>query len=311
MPTLKEAIQRRKDPESYILSRFDDLEKEFRLMMERTVSEARKELSSLAEDQIFRDLEPAKKLAQKTAQEEISAFKQETNERVRNILTKTEENKNEILSKVEKKLDQAHTSFMGEVKKLLSATVKELGTQVAKSESKFSTIERLLEEEFNATIKEAKKVVQGFLLEADRFKGEKGDQGTEGKQGKDGSPDKPEEVVDKINMAKNKVKMEAVDGLNNSLKNLERALRERGGGGRGGGGGMGNIQHESFSTSSATTTVTTSYKIGGSGFAVWAYYNSALIMRGTHYTVGSDKKTLTFTFTLDDSSNVDLIYVRG
>lgn len=47
-----------------------------------------------------------------------------------------------------------------------------------------------------------------------------------------------------------------------------------------GGGGMGNVQHESKSVSSATTTVSTDYKISGGGFAIWAYYQGQMIVRG-------------------------------
>lgn len=92
-------------------------------------------------------------------------------------------------------------------------------------------------------------------------------------------------------------------------KNLRNLVRQKGGGASSGG-GMGNLQHESTATSSATTTVTTNSRIAGGGFAIWAYYNGQLIMRGTHYTVGGDQKTLTLLFTPQDSTTVDIIYVR-
>jgi hypothetical protein len=57
--------------------------------------------------------------------------------------------------------------------------------------------------------------------------------------------------------------------------------------------------------------VSTLFPIGGNGFAIWCYYNGQLIMRGEHYTVGADKKTLTLTFTPDDSTKIDIIYMRG
>ena len=73
---------------------------------------------------------------------------------------------------------------------------------------------------------------------------------------------------------------------------------------------MGNVIHQATATSSATTTVTTTFRIGGGGYALWVYYNGQLLSRGVQYTVGSDQKTITFTFTLDDSSTVDVIYHR-
>lgn len=75
-------------------------------------------------------------------------------------------------------------------------------------------------------------------------------------------------------------------------------------------GGMGNWNHETKNVSSATTTVATNAKIAASGFAIIAYYQSALIMRGTHYTVGGDRQTLTLLFTPQDSTFIDIIYIR-
>ena len=85
---------------------------------------------------------------------------------------------------------------------------------------------------------------------------------------------------------------------------------KRGGGSKPAGGGLGNIQHESKSVTSASTTVSTNSKIAGSGYAIWAYYQGQLIMRGVHYTVGTDQKTLTLLFTPQDSTTIDIIYVR-
>lgn len=74
---------------------------------------------------------------------------------------------------------------------------------------------------------------------------------------------------------------------------------------------MGNVQHERFNTTSATTTVTTKYSIAGGGFAIWAYYQGQEIFRGTAYTVGNDHKTLTLLFTPEDSTVIDITYMRG
>ena len=71
---------------------------------------------------------------------------------------------------------------------------------------------------------------------------------------------------------------------------------------------MSNVLHESFSTNASTTSVTLTTDIAGGGFAIWAFYNGAVIIRGTHYTVKG--RVLTFTFTLDANSDIDVIYHR-
>lgn len=151
----------------------------------------------------------------------------------------------------------------------------------------------------------------------DGKKGERGEPGKQGKEGlpgrpgKDGSPDTPDQVVEKVNDASRKIRMSAIDGLPTELDNLRVAIRSSGGRkGGGGGGGMGNVQHETKSVGSATTTITTNYKIAGQGYAVWAYYQGQFIVRGTHYTVGTDQKTLTLIFTPDNSTAIDLVYIR-
>lgn len=136
--------------------------------------------------------------------------------------------------------------------------------------------------------------------------------GEDGEDGKDGSPDKPKEIANKLNTLTEAVDQSVIKNLDKTFKRLERAIREKGGGsGPGkGGGGMGSVQHENTATSSATTTVTTSYKIAGNGNALWLYYNGQLLFKGTHYTVGSDQKTITFLITLQDSTNISIVYIR-
>jgi len=73
---------------------------------------------------------------------------------------------------------------------------------------------------------------------------------------------------------------------------------------------MGQIRHEQTSVGAATTTVTTTYKIGGGGFALWAFYNGQMAARGIDYTVGVDQKTLTLTFTPQDGTIFDVVYIR-
>src|SRR3990167_1814285 len=112
-----------------------------------------------------------------------------------------------------------------------------------------------------------------------------------------GSEDTGKEIVKKINELplNPNLKIDA-----SHIKNLPKAKETKGGG------GMGNVQHESKNVGISTTTVTTTYKIAGGGFAVWAHYQGQLIMRGTQYTVGSDFRTLTLTFTLTNNTIIDI-----
>lgn len=143
----------------------------------------------------------------------------------------------------------------------------------------------------------------------DGLPGPQGPQGIQGQPGKDGSPDTPLQIADKLNTTEHSVEQKVIKGLQADLLALKRALRDKKGGASGG--GMGNVTHQHTSVSSATTTVSTTSKIGGGGFALWVFYNGQMIARGTDYTVGGDLKTLTLLFTPQDSTVLDIIYMRA
>ncbi len=59
------------------------------------------------------------------------------------------------------------------------------------------------------------------------FTGEKGDpgrDGVDGRDGKSGSPDKPEDIIAKIHKAKTKIKLGAIDGLEDKLTSHEKTM---------------------------------------------------------------------------------------
>lgn len=120
--------------------------------------------------------------------------------------------------------------------------------------------------------------------------------------------DSGEKIAEKLNATTESVDMSVIKGLRDVVEKIKREVSKKT---SGGGGGMGNIQHETKNTSSATTTVTTNYPISNGGYGIiGAYYQSAFIVRGEHYTVGGDRKTLTLLFTPEDNTKIDLVYVR-
>lgn len=132
-----------------------------------------------------------------------------------------------------------------------------------------------------------------------------GEKGKPGLPGKDGSPDDGKTIARKVNVFEEIIEQTTIKGLLGTISNIRRSIKEKGGGG---GGGMGTWVHQSFNTSSSTTTITLSNNIAANGFAILAFYNGQFIVRGTHYTQSG--KVLTLTFTPNDSTIIDIAYVR-
>mgnify|MGYP001611067734 CR=1 FL=1 len=140
-------------------------------------------------------------------------------------------------------------------------------------------------------------------------RGEKGDNGNDGNNGingKDGSPDNAEQVRDKLEMVKGEERLDqsAIKGLDEKLEKNQKVIIQRVGGG-----GSNAWVNQSFSVDSSTTTITLSSPIGAGGLAIFAYYNGQFIVRGTHYTVDSSGTILTLTFTPDNSTTIDVVYL--
>lgn len=161
------------------------------------------------------------------------------------------------------------------------------------------------------TKKELLKLIKPLIPEVkDGYTPIKGKDYFDGKNGKDGTEIKPLEIAEKLNTTKQSVEMKVINGLEKALdllgKNIQEALRKSGGG------GMGQPQHERFSTSSSTTTITTAYPIAAGGLAIFGlFYNSGQLHRGRQYTVGSNRKTITLQFTPDDGTEITISYIRG
>lgn len=136
--------------------------------------------------------------------------------------------------------------------------------------------------------------------------------------GKDGSPDLPDEVVAKVNKASVKIRQGQVEGLSEDLMRMATNIRERAGkaGGGKGGGGMGNPQHETFAITAATTSVTTAFPIAAQGNAIFkSAYQGMALDKDMHYTVGANRKTLTFdagvAAQFESNTIFSITYIRG
>jgi len=139
--------------------------------------------------------------------------------------------------------------------------------------------------------------------------------GKDGEPGTHGTSPEPKEVAQivlgildarKKPVEEKKISVEDVEGLKEMLEAIRKSKRKGGGGG----GGMGQLETELKSVSSATTTVATTYKIAG-GVWVFLSYNGQTLHRGTDYTVGGDRKTITLLFTPSDSTVIQLDYIRS
>ena len=145
-----------------------------------------------------------------------------------------------------------------------------------------------------------------------KVKGKKGDKGEKGEQG---SPDTVKEIASKLNTEDGIIKMDVISGLNQKLESIGAAARQRNkkGGGKSGG-GMGNPEHETFSISAATTSVTTEFKIAAGGNAIFkAAYEGQELHKGVHFTVSG--KIITFAAEvqaqLENDTNFDVTYIRS
>jgi hypothetical protein len=122
--------------------------------------------------------------------------------------------------------------------------------------------------------------------------------------------DTAQQIIDKVNSIKENIFISSINGLQNELNFLKKAIREKRGGGSSGGGGMGNTQHESKELTTLTAAVMTSYPISANGYAIWIYYQGQALTRGTGYSIGNDRKTINLLFTPVEGTYLDIIYIR-
>ena len=291
-----------KNPNFSIIQQFQELEIKTKEMIEKEIEKAVIKLEEiLSNDSIFNGLAPIKKIAEKTAKEEIRSFKEEIDDTVKMALSEFKEKKEEILAILKNNIEQIKADFSYQAKKELEE----------------------IENEFKGKIETA-------IAEIETVPGEDGEDGEDGNKGndgyspkkgvdyfdgKDGSPDTPEQIVEKLNKTEQSIELKAIKGLENELKTLRQNVAGSKSG-KGKGGGMGNVQHETFNISAGTTTVTTTYPIAGQGQAVFNFtYENARLEMTNHYTVGSDGKTITFNADIQaqfvNNTVAAITYIRG
>lgn len=118
--------------------------------------------------------------------------------------------------------------------------------------------------------------------------------------------DTPDEIVEKVNIAKEKVLQSSIKDLAETFDSLKRAIRQSGGGG--GGGGMSLPLHESFSMNGVATSVTLTSNVAAGGNAIIVRYQGQTLDMTTHYTISG--KTLSLTFTPENGTTISVTYWR-
>ena len=121
--------------------------------------------------------------------------------------------------------------------------------------------------------------------------------------------EEPKEIAKKINTLESVIEMKSIKGLDAFLRKMQVSLRETARSGIKMGGGMGNWVHEVFNTTSATTSVSVAGNIAANGNAIIVRYQGQILAHNVHYTVSG--KTITFTFSLENSTNIEITYVRS
>lgn len=206
-----------------LVAEFQEIKREIRLELLNAIDDVKK-------DSLFSDLEPAKKLAERVAKQEIASFKQDVQEKVQSVLDTTETNRQRVFEKIESEL----TDKIGVFENQLTQVISELQTQIR------SANEQNIAE------------IDGVRKSIESMRGPQGERGANGTNGKDADPTvvadivvaripKIEElsadnVVEKINKAKDKVLMQQVAGLSQTIQELRQAIRTTGRDRVGGGG---------------------------------------------------------------------------
>lgn len=207
------------------------------------------------------------------------------------------------------KLQQISNQAAQELNQEISDEKRQIFTDIQKNitqlESLYSEMRDVLEANKQDALNKLDQKLTVLFDSIDKFKGEPGEPGQPGIQGEPGKSVTKEEVLAVI---RPQVEKELKQLREQVRANLKKAGK--------GGGGTGDIQHESKSVSAGSTTVQTSYPIAANGNAlIKVAYRKFIWHKDIDFTVGADRKTLTFTSdasgTFINSSTVEITYIRG
>lgn len=270
--SLREAIARRKNPEKY---NFEQLQ----IQLEKQRADSLKEMLSLSP--IIEYLKSIVKELISSYEERVSKNASDTSNKITEIGNKTE---SELSYFVQEKVDEVNAHFQN-IQDTITANITRFDTDSA-------TILKDLQVSLRKLKKDTTAEIQRIFSDVERFKGEKGDPGIPGDKGDTGDSVKMEDILQEIKPELTRIREEVKRVASQKTQS---------------GGGMGNVQHESKIVTPSTTSVNTTYTVAGGGYAIWAYYQGQLIMRGIHYTVSG--KTINLLFTPEDGT-LDVIYFR-
>lgn len=247
----------------------------------------------------------------------LSLAKEKTEELIKQ---KMDEFKKELIKITAQELDEIEMSFTnfkrtfdGDVKDIIKDSVyhaelklTQMTGAAEKNTLRFVEIVELIKIQLSNLTSSTEEKVLSFFKESEKFRGAKGKSGDNGKPGKDGSPDTPEEIAIKVNTLTEAIDMTTIRGLREYMKSLQSSFSKKTGGG-----GSGKVMHESFNVTALTTTVTVTTPIAGNGTAIIGFrYQGQVQFQGREFTVGTDRKTITLLFTPENSTVVDITYIR-
>jgi len=126
MSTLQEILKRRKNPTSNIEERFVQLimdMEEFRVEAKRAITKA---IFDAKTEGIFKNLDPAKKIAEDTANRVITDFKKDTTIAIDNISESMDKRKNEVIAEMENSLKDRLNEFDSKIQNVIEDSKKSL-----------------------------------------------------------------------------------------------------------------------------------------------------------------------------------------
>lgn len=294
---IKELLQKRNDPEGYLQTKMKDIVAELESFKEEVMTSIRKEVEKAKQGIMSADifLDPAKKIAEQVAREEISSVNVDLSKRIETILEK-------IDMKAEKAFDKIDTEA--------EATVEKVSKHLD-----------AITDEFKSNLNGE---IAGIKATVENLRGPEGLRGENGIDGKDAQdidpksvvplvlaqipPVTPDAMIECMNKSTEKINMSVIAGLMQEFQNIKTAISRVNTSKGGGGGGMGAPLHETFACNGVLTTFTLASNVAASGTAIWVRYQGQTLDLDSQYTVSG--KVISTTFTPDNGGTISVTYFR-